>query len=83
MEECTICYKENLYNFGFCEFCLCKNGYAKPEKLYTEAILEDTKANINSEHNENIKTNLIRKILIINSCTSEIISKTQIYIANR
>ena len=81
MEECTIYYKKNLSDFTFCEFCLCKKFTANPEKQPSEAIPEDTKANINSEQKENIKINLIRKIQIINSCTSEIISKTEIYIS--
>ena len=77
----NICYKKTLSDFAFCEFCLCKKITAKPEEQPSEAIPEDTKANINSDQNENIKINLIRKIQIINSCTSQIISQTQIYIA--
>ena len=81
MEECAICSKKNFYDCTFCEFCRWKKFTAEPEKLSTKTILEDTKANLNFKQTDNIRNSLIRKIQIINSCSSTIISKTYVLIA--
>ena len=81
MEECSNCCKKNLFDFTSSEFCLCKKLTAESVALKTEAALEVVKVNLNSEQTKNIRANILRKVQIINSCSSIIISKTQVYIA--
>ena len=81
MEACPSCWRKNLYDFMLCEFCLCKKPTDEPERLNTEVLLDDAKEYLNSGQTENIKANLLRKIHIINSCSSTLISKTQVCLA--
>ena len=81
MEGDAICCKNSLCDFTAGEFCVCRKSKMKHEKLTTENIPEDTKPQLNSMQTGSIKTNLIQKIQIIDSCSRAILDKTQIFIA--
>ena len=77
MEECIQCGKMCSFLCIYCNIPLCKKSKIKHEYYTEKKNSKEPNETLSSDCIASLKTNLMKKIKLINTCTSSIILKTE------